>query len=291
MINTKLCGDCTHRDVCKHTHMYTCAIGTLKKTRYGEQECLEANGNERVTTVSFENSKMVTISVDCLYRSDPAKYTREINSYLSDPVHQSHNLTPEALAEIERQLANGRVLTPIPGTVFKSSRGTSSAYPVGDPGINKKVKLERPPIQWGDSAPYISNQEPKTWSVPIPGDTVRLEIPNEERRVLGFIEQWRRHSGAVEMFTHGMCYWFAHILIERFDNDADYRYKLELFYNPLENHFRAKINDMYYDIEGCHGPDANGYIWWMDYRDTDCVHAQRIMHDCMRKGDTSYVEP
>lgn len=60
--------------------------------------------------------------------------------------------------------------------------------------------------------------------------------PRDE--VLAFI---RHFEGARETFLHGCCYWFAHILSERFW----LRENVVILYEPVEGHFITQIGGRY----------------------------------------------
>ena len=64
-----------------------------------------------------------------------------------------------------------------------------------------------------------------------------------DKTVLGFIDHFK---GSERTFLHGCCYWFAHILQERFYAE----YSVDIKYEPVEGHFITKINNRFYDIRG-----------------------------------------
>lgn len=63
------------------------------------------------------------------------------------------------------------------------------------------------------------------------------------KTVLAFIA---RFKGSEQTFLHGCCYWFAHILWERFYAE----YSVDIKYEPVQGHFITKINNRFYDIRG-----------------------------------------
>lgn len=83
-----------------------------------------------------------------------------------------------------------------------------------------------------------------------------------------------QYCDAKDLFMNGMCYWFAVILERRFRNAS-------IFYDPIINHFVAKIGNTYYDASGI-AKDAN-YIEWSEYALGDSIHAERIVRDCILK--------
>jgi hypothetical protein len=90
--------------------------------------------------------------------------------------------------------------------------------------------------------------------------------------VLSFIENF---ADAKRTFLYGCCYWFAFILKERFGAD--------IYYNQIDNHFAAKINDRFYDVTGeiC----GDGFVPWATYQEYDSYDYARIVRDCVDKTE------
>ena len=65
----------------------------------------------------------------------------------------------------------------------------------------------------------------------------------EREIILDFID---RFKGSEEVFLHGCCYWFAHILNDRFRQ----AYETDVLYEPVEGHFITKIGNRLYDVRG-----------------------------------------
>ena len=74
-----------------------------------------------------------------------------------------------------------------------------------------------------------------------------------KNEVINFIKHF---EGSEDTFLHGCCYWFAHILQERFN---DRGYIVEIFHEPIEGHFVARFiptsnkdtnGIRFYDIRG-----------------------------------------
>jgi hypothetical protein len=65
----------------------------------------------------------------------------------------------------------------------------------------------------------------------------------DREKILKFIA---RFKGSEEVFLHGCCYWFAHILEMRFL----YTGMVTIMHDQVEGHFIARIGDRYYDIRG-----------------------------------------
>ena len=78
--------------------------------------------------------------------------------------------------------------------------------------------------------------------------------------VLGYISRFTRcgeYPQVIEAFTCGCCYWFAKILHLRFPVS-------EIVYEPVANHFAAKINGRVYDITG-DVTDQGQWELWSEY--------------------------
>lgn len=76
------------------------------------------------------------------------------------------------------------------------------------------------------------------------------------KEVLDFIANFK---GSEDVFLHGCCYWFAHILEERFN---DRGYMVDIFHDPIEGHFIARfIEDFKYNK-----PNPDTKIHFFDIR-------------------------
>lgn len=95
-----------------------------------------------------------------------------------------------------------------------------------------------------------------------------------EDTVLAFIRQFQ-NEGTIRTFTNGCCYWFAHILVNRF-------LLSEIAYNPVENHFAARIASELYDITGKIDNDGH-WMDWDDYQATEPADAARVYDNCIVK--------
>lgn len=87
-----------------------------------------------------------------------------------------------------------------------------------------------------------------------------------------FISRFTEHPGAIDLFTNGCCFWFAHILAVRFDGTVRY--------DPVKNHFVAAFYGGEYDITG----EVTGEyhtVPWSSYREIDPVHYDRLMAQCV----------
>lgn len=74
-----------------------------------------------------------------------------------------------------------------------------------------------------------------------------------------------------DVFTCGCCYWFAHILCTRFK-------KAVMMYDPIINHFAARIDGRLYDITG-DVTDKYTMIEWENFDDD--LEKQRIIDYCI----------
>lgn len=100
-----------------------------------------------------------------------------------------------------------------------------------------------------------------------------MSVPTRES-VLDFIRHFHfadRNGEVTETFTQGCCYWFAVILILRFNNAT-------IVYDPKENHFAAEIGLRYYDITG---EITEPHEWIPFWLYADETHKARILRDCV----------
>jgi predicted RNase H-like HicB family nuclease len=100
-----------------------------------------------------------------------------------------------------------------------------------------------------------------------------LEMKEEE--VLDFIYKFK---SSASLFQHGMCYWFAFILKERFNG--------QIYYHSIDNHFATKIKGALYDSLGKLGGD--GFEPWEEYKEKDELETKRIIRDCIKKRRVGY---
>lgn len=90
----------------------------------------------------------------------------------------------------------------------------------------------------------------------------------------------KRFESAKELFLSGCCYWFADILYERFYYDYGI---VEIYYNPVDNHFATMIDNILYDVTG--SINDNGFICWNDYKIEEPFGARRIEEYCIKLKD------
>lgn len=104
----------------------------------------------------------------------------------------------------------------------------------------------------------------------------RTAIMNE---ILDFISEFSSVRGSIKLFTQGECYWFARILDIRFGkSDIGSKYKTEIYYNDIEDHFICKIENNFYDIRGLLKSEmVKGYESWEKYQKKDPLHAAHII--------------
>lgn len=100
-----------------------------------------------------------------------------------------------------------------------------------------------------------------------------MNVP--DKTILGFIACFK---GSERTFLHGCCYWFAHILWERFDAE----YSVDIKYEPVQGHFITKINNRFYDIRGDVTELYRGKPMYDLYElnHNDNKYFQRLMRDC-----------
>lgn len=103
----------------------------------------------------------------------------------------------------------------------------------------------------------------------------RFNIARHEE-ILNFIRQFQ-DLGATNCFSNGMCYWFAVILKERFEDGL-------IVYNQIDNHFAVLLYDTFrvYDITG----DVSDKCEWEDFEFlsyADELLYNRLLRDCVYK--------
>lgn len=99
--------------------------------------------------------------------------------------------------------------------------------------------------------------------------------------VLSFINAFKSsHPREIEdCFLHGNCYWFAHILAERFKGGV-------IYYLPIDNHFVCFVGGKYYDISGEVKVNYPYYAWNF-YKVIEPLESHRIIRDCIEKKSLS----
>ena len=103
-------------------------------------------------------------------------------------------------------------------------------------------------------------------------DKDRDRIPRE---ILGFI---KRFEAGRDMFLHGCCYWFAHILSERFWLMGD----AAILYEPVEGHFITRLGGRYYDARGDVTDMYRGFTLYAlaDMHRENSALYRHLMRDC-----------
>lgn len=91
---------------------------------------------------------------------------------------------------------------------------------------------------------------------------------------LQFIKLFQKQE-TIEIFTNGLCYWFAFLLKGRFPDG-------EIMYDEVANHFGCAIAGRVYDITG---DITDSYSWesWGDYHLREPLNGARIVRDCVLK--------
>jgi hypothetical protein len=88
-----------------------------------------------------------------------------------------------------------------------------------------------------------------------------------------FLKRFHTSRTVDEVFTQGCCYWFAQIMLARFQSKDPI-----LMYAPVDNHFGVKIDSKVWDITGdC--TDKYEWIKWSDFDDD--LERKRIVRDCV----------
>lgn len=100
----------------------------------------------------------------------------------------------------------------------------------------------------------------------------------DSKEILDFIEQFK---DGTEMFTCGLCYWFAFILQERFGGN--------MMYEPVINHFVQEIGGRLYDVTGdvTEQYTTEYLMFWADMESYDASLYRRLLRDCVRKEECS----
>jgi hypothetical protein len=95
-------------------------------------------------------------------------------------------------------------------------------------------------------------------------------------KILDFIAHFQRPD-TIEVFTNGMCYWFAVLLRERFGGD--------ILYNMAVGHFVCDIDGELYDVTGDVTEQYNydPMVYWDALPEYDNLLYERLMRDCVRK--------
>ena len=96
------------------------------------------------------------------------------------------------------------------------------------------------------------------------------------------IEFISHFSNGKDLFLYGQCYWFAQILRERF---LPFYSQVQIFYNPVANHFACAIDGILYDASGELAPDPVAWILWSDFMEDEPIETERIYRDCIWQLD------
>lgn len=106
-------------------------------------------------------------------------------------------------------------------------------------------------------------------------------VKDSFRDVLMFIGRFSTDGNStrnevIDAFTHGCCYWFAYILVERFKNE----YNSYIVIDYIANHFAASIDGRVYDITG-EVPTMYNWEKWEDCYEDDINLYDYITKDCI----------
>lgn len=100
----------------------------------------------------------------------------------------------------------------------------------------------------------------------------QIENIYAEEQILKFIDGLKE---AKNIFSNGYCYWFAHILQNRFGG--------EIWYVPAENHFYCQIKNNFYDVNGVHKTLINQAFRWEAFLLFDPKNYKTVYRDCVLK--------
>lgn len=105
---------------------------------------------------------------------------------------------------------------------------------------------------------------------------MKIKLTPINRTVLNFIHRFtKRHDKTLpdveRCFTDGCCWWFAHILCERFRG--------EMVYDEVDGHFGCEINGRVYDITG-KIPDGPKWTKWSEYCEREPNRSKTILKEC-----------
>ena len=108
------------------------------------------------------------------------------------------------------------------------------------------------------------------------GDREMGDGMRTDRTVLNFIHHFnKRHdetlSDVERCFTDGCCWWFAHILCERFNG--------EMVYDEIDGHFGCEISGRVYDITG-DVTDTFRKTYWSVFVEREPNLSVRILRRC-----------
>jgi len=101
--------------------------------------------------------------------------------------------------------------------------------------------------------------------------------------ILDFISNFQ-NEGTIKTFTEGCCYWFALILLERFNMMEQTKEKnaCRLMYNQVDGHFACRINGELYDITGEIEYNKN-WEEWPDWFMRETSYREVVVRDCIYK--------
>lgn len=101
-----------------------------------------------------------------------------------------------------------------------------------------------------------------------------------DKEVLEFIKHFygKDPNFAKNLFSYGQCFWFAHILRDRFYLSKG---KTALYYNQVLNHFACRIGNYLYDINGAMQLCSSGWMPWDEYTKIEPDDSRRVYRDCI----------
>lgn len=112
----------------------------------------------------------------------------------------------------------------------------------------------------------LSGKKPKLTPIRKQDDLSQTVLKFVNRFTLG-----ATRDSVIECFTSGCCWWFAHILCERFNG--------EMVYDEIDGHFGCEINGHIYDVTGC-VDDTFRKTYWSVFVEREPNLSVRILKRC-----------
>ena len=103
--------------------------------------------------------------------------------------------------------------------------------------------------------------------------------------ILNFINRFTSNGTrkeVIDCFQNGCCYWFAYILVKRFEDF--YLPQSKIYYDEIANHFGYYDQEAnrVYDITGDVTNKYNKKLSFEEVINKDLLHAKRIVRDCIK---------
>lgn len=101
--------------------------------------------------------------------------------------------------------------------------------------------------------------------------------------VINFINRFTnkgKRTEVIDCFSNGCCYWFAHILHQRFGFPQSTTNRCYIVHDPVAGHFACFINDRIYDITGDITDQDREWDEWTMYELKEPKVARHIINSC-----------